>query len=114
MPRLRIREPRCQVGGLVAVAAVGLTTRLLPYAPRLQALADRGWRRSLIEAVPAVTCTAQATILTGKSPGEHGVVGNGWFFRDTGEVRPFPYGEERFGRPRRDDLAFTVLTKTLP
>ena len=35
-------------------------------------------------------------------------------YRDTGEVRPFPYGEERFGRPRRDDLAFTVLTKPLP
>jgi len=35
-------------------------------------------------------------------------------YRDTGEVRPFPYGEERFGRPRRDDLAFAVLTKPLP
>ncbi|MCW2673989.1 MAG: Acetyltransferase [Frankiales bacterium] len=32
---------------------------------------------------------------------------------DTGETRPFPYGEERFGRPRRDDLAFTVLVKQL-
>ena len=32
---------------------------------------------------------------------------------DTGESRPFPYGDDRFGRPRRDDLAFTVLTKDL-
>jgi predicted AlkP superfamily pyrophosphatase or phosphodiesterase len=37
--------------------------------------------------VPAVTCSAQATLLTGKLPEEHGVVGNGWYFRDTGEVR---------------------------
>jgi N-acetylglutamate synthase-like GNAT family acetyltransferase len=32
---------------------------------------------------------------------------------DTGVQRPFPYGDERFGRPRRDDLAFTVLRKDL-
>jgi hypothetical protein len=31
----------------------------------------------------------------------------------TGETRPFPYGEERFGRPRRDDLHFVVLAKSL-
>jgi ribosomal protein S18 acetylase RimI-like enzyme len=34
-------------------------------------------------------------------------------YLDTGEKRPFPYGDERFGRPRRDDLAFTVLVKQL-
>ncbi|MDX6265475.1 MAG: hypothetical protein QOD70_215 [Frankiales bacterium] len=32
---------------------------------------------------------------------------------DIGETRPFPYGDDRFGRPRRDDLAFTVLVKQL-
>lgn len=31
----------------------------------------------------------------------------------TGEVRPFPYGDDRFGRPRRDDLSFVVLEKAL-
>jgi GNAT superfamily N-acetyltransferase len=31
----------------------------------------------------------------------------------TGETRPFPYGDERFGLPRRDDLVFAVLTKPL-
>jgi GNAT superfamily N-acetyltransferase len=31
----------------------------------------------------------------------------------TGETRPFPYGDERFGIPRRDDLHFVVLTKDL-
>src|SRR3954454_2895503 len=56
-------------------------------APRLRALAEAGWMRSLREVVPAVTCTAQASILTGEAPDGHGVVGNGWYFRDTGEVR---------------------------
>jgi ribosomal protein S18 acetylase RimI-like enzyme len=31
----------------------------------------------------------------------------------TGETRPFPYGDERFGRPLRDDLHFVVLEKPL-
>jgi GNAT superfamily N-acetyltransferase len=32
----------------------------------------------------------------------------------TGETRPFPYDDERFGRPKRDDLYFAVLAKALP
>lgn len=31
----------------------------------------------------------------------------------TGESRPFPYGDPRFGLPRRDDLRFEVLEKLL-
>ena len=34
-------------------------------------------------------------------------------FVDTGERRPFPYGDARFGTPTRDDLDFTVLAKHL-
>jgi GNAT superfamily N-acetyltransferase len=29
----------------------------------------------------------------------------------TGETQPFPYGDERFGRPLRDDLCFVLLEK---
>ncbi len=31
----------------------------------------------------------------------------------SGETRPFPYGDERFGRPLRDDLHFVVLEKNI-
>lgn len=31
----------------------------------------------------------------------------------TGEMRPFPYGDERFGLPKREDLYFVVLAKSL-
>ena len=72
---------------LVLINAVGLTPKLLAFAPRLKQVAEQGWQRSLHEVVPAVTCTAQATILTGLLPQEHGIVGNGWLFRETGEVR---------------------------
>ena len=34
-------------------------------------------------------------------------------YRRTGIKKPFPYGDERFGLPRRDDLRFEVLEKTL-
>jgi ribosomal protein S18 acetylase RimI-like enzyme len=30
----------------------------------------------------------------------------------TGEYEPFPYGDPRFGRPRRGDLVFVVMRKT--
>jgi predicted AlkP superfamily pyrophosphatase or phosphodiesterase len=72
---------------LVLVNAVGLTPRLLPDGQRLQVLAAAGWVRPLREEVPAVTCTAQATLLTGRTAEEHGIVANGWLWRDTGEVR---------------------------
>ena len=34
-------------------------------------------------------------------------------YRRTGASKPFPYGDERFGIPRRDDLRFEVLVKDL-
>ncbi|MGZ6807861.1 MAG: hypothetical protein ACXVGG_14740, partial [Mycobacteriaceae bacterium] len=34
-------------------------------------------------------------------------------YRRTGQTQPFPYGDERFGVPRRPDLAFEVLSKQL-
>lgn len=71
---------------VVCLDVVGLTPRLLSSMPRLSALAAGGGRASLAPAFPAVTCTAQASMLTGTDPAAHGVVGNGWYFRDLGEV----------------------------
>jgi GNAT superfamily N-acetyltransferase len=34
-------------------------------------------------------------------------------YRRTGEYSPFPYGDERFGLPRRDDLRFELMVKEL-
>ena len=63
---------------------VGLTPALLPYAPRISEL---GQAVSWAPPVPAVTCTVQATLLTGLRPAEHGIVGNGWYERESAEVR---------------------------
>ena len=71
---------------LVVLDLPGLTPRLLAHMPRLAAVAADGWRAELSTILPAVTCSMQATLLTGALPREHGIVGNGWYFRDLGEV----------------------------
>jgi predicted AlkP superfamily pyrophosphatase or phosphodiesterase len=71
---------------LMVVDAVGLTPRELAHMPRLGRLAAEGFQAQLDPVLPAVTCSVQSTFLTGLSPAEHGIVGNGWFFRDLGEV----------------------------
>ena len=69
---------------LCILNVVGLTPKLLAHAPRLASLGTaQPWRSPL----PAVTCTSQATMLTGLAPREHGIVGNGWYYRDTAEIR---------------------------
>ncbi|HVY63136.1 MAG TPA: alkaline phosphatase family protein [Planctomycetota bacterium] len=71
---------------LVAIIVVGLTPRLLAHAPRIRRLADEGFMARLTPPLPAVTCTSQATMVTGLAPRDHGVVANGWYFRDLAEV----------------------------
>jgi hypothetical protein len=34
-------------------------------------------------------------------------------YRRSGRYKPFPYGDERFGIPKRDDLRFELLVKQL-
>ncbi len=71
---------------VVVVDVVGLTPRLLPLMPRLSRLAGEGFCAELGTVLPAVTCAVQSTLLTGLAPGRHGIVGNGWYFRELGEV----------------------------
>jgi predicted AlkP superfamily pyrophosphatase or phosphodiesterase len=66
---------------------VGLTPGLLGVAtPNLQRLVAQGGVRPLVTVSPAVTCTVQSTLLTGLLPREHGIVGNGWYFRELAEI----------------------------
>jgi predicted AlkP superfamily pyrophosphatase or phosphodiesterase len=72
---------------LLVIDIVGLTPGLIgERTPRLRALAADGFQAPMQGILPAVTCSAQATLLTGLLPREHGVVGNGWYFRELSEV----------------------------
>ena len=72
----------------VVLNVVGLSQGVLGNnTPRLnQWLADKALL-SVRPQVPAVTCTMQATYLTGTPPSTHGIVGNGWYFKDECEVK---------------------------
>jgi predicted AlkP superfamily pyrophosphatase or phosphodiesterase len=92
---------------------VGLTPKLLPHAPALQALADRGAMRPLRTITPAVTCSVQSTFTTGLLPSGHGCVANGWYYRDLSEValwrqsNALVSGEKIWDAARKRDPAFT-------
>lgn len=69
---------------------VGLTDRHLgPETPFLTAFSRRSEnaRTTITPSLPAVTSTMQATYLTGKRPGDHGIVGNMWYDRAYAEHR---------------------------
>jgi predicted AlkP superfamily pyrophosphatase or phosphodiesterase len=65
---------------------VGLTPALLRHAPNLLRLSQKGAMRPLKTGIPAVTTTVQASMLTGSSPSQHGIVANGWYFRELSEI----------------------------
>ena len=71
---------------MVAIA-VGLRQKDVSALPSLQALRDGGSSSSIAPTLPAVTTSIQATYLTGETPAQHGIVGNGWYHRDTREIR---------------------------
>ncbi|MCG6133470.1 MAG: alkaline phosphatase family protein [Nostoc sp. LLA-1] len=71
----------------VVLNIVGLTPSLIgEHTPFLSSWSSTGIA-SVQPVLPAVTCTVQATYLTGKQPSEHGIVANGWYFRDECEIK---------------------------
>jgi len=99
---------------VLLVDVVGLTPRLLSErTPNLQDLARRGASAPMSAVLPAVTCSAQATMLTGLPPAGHGAVGNGWLDRASGEValwrqsNALVSGEKVYEAARRLDPSFT-------
>jgi predicted AlkP superfamily pyrophosphatase or phosphodiesterase len=99
----------------IVLLVVGLTPQHLGTdTPRLSALARAGAIRPLDTVTPAVTCPVQATFLTGTLPRDHGIVANGWLFRDLMEVwlwrqsNRLVSGEMVWSAARRRDPAFTV------
>ncbi|MFT7037053.1 MAG: putative AlkP superfamily pyrophosphatase or phosphodiesterase [Cyclobacteriaceae bacterium] len=67
---------------------VGLSKKLIgEHTPFLSKWSSDKNISSIDPVLPAVTCSVQTTYLTGKWPSEHGIVGNGWFFKDEKEVK---------------------------
>jgi predicted AlkP superfamily pyrophosphatase or phosphodiesterase len=93
---------------------VGLTRALMGAdTPHLNALAADGAIAPIRAITPAVTCSAQATFLTGTLPRDHGIVGNGWYFRELSQVwlwrqaNQLVRGEKVWESARRRDTSCT-------
>lgn len=90
----------------LVILVVGLTPRHIgPDTPHLAKLAEAGTVRPLESITPAVTCSAQATFVTGTLPRDHGIVGNGWYFRDLSEVWLWRQSNHLVNGPKIWDLA---------
>jgi predicted AlkP superfamily pyrophosphatase or phosphodiesterase len=71
----------------LVINVVGLTPALIgARTPNIQRFVNKGVLRPLRTVTPAVTCSVQTTFVTGLLPAEHGIVGNGWLFRDLLEI----------------------------
>lgn len=73
---------------LAVLNIVGLSKSLLgENAPGITAFAKKHGLQTYAPAFPALTTTAQSSIITGTTPEQHGIVANGWYDRETAEVR---------------------------
>ena len=101
----------------VVLNIVGLDAGLLrDHAPRLRAIGEHGSSRTIAPVFPALTCSAQSSMVTGLAPSEHGIVGNGWYDRESHEIRFWKqsnrlvHGEKVWETARRRDPACTCCT----
>ncbi|MFD1185823.1 alkaline phosphatase family protein [Pontibacter rugosus] len=99
----------------VVLNIVGLTQSLIgKHTPHLAKWAANVQQASIKPVLPAVTCTVQSTYLTGKWPEEHGIVANGWYFRDEDEIKLWRQSNKLVQAPkvwevaRKADPNFTV------
>lgn len=98
---------------LLVLDVVGLRPKDLGQAPNLARVAERGFAAPMTTVFPAVTCSVQATFLTGTRPAEHGIVANGWYFRDLAQVwlwrqaNQLVRGEKVYTAARAADPGFT-------
>jgi predicted AlkP superfamily pyrophosphatase or phosphodiesterase len=72
----------------VVLDIVALSSRVIgEHTPFLKHWIEKRSKTYIDPVLPAVTCSAQSVYLTGKSPAENGIVGNGWYFREECEVK---------------------------
>ncbi|MBL1201767.1 MAG: alkaline phosphatase family protein [Nostoc sp. GBBB01] len=93
----------------VVLNVVGLTPSLLgKNTPFLSTWAAKGQVVPIKPVLPAVTCSVQATYLTGKLPNEHGIVANGWYFRDECEVKFWRQSNKLVQAPKVWEIAKSI------
>ena len=82
----------------------GLRQKDLPAMKNLQALTAGGETADLEPGFPCVTCPVQAAMTTGKPAREHGVVANGFYWREDRKVEMWTSPADCIQRPQIWDL----------
>ncbi len=82
----------------------GLRGQDLDHMPRLRGLTAGGDRAELGAGFPAVTCPVEANMTTGLTPNEHGVIANGFFWRERGDVEMWTSPNSCIERPQLWDI----------
>ncbi len=85
---------------VVLLSLPGLRNADLAHMPRLSQLAAGGSSVPLAASFPAVTCPVQATLTTGVTPQEHGVIANGFFWREKNDVEMWTAWNEAIEVPQ--------------
>jgi len=85
---------------VVLLSIPGLREQDLAHMPKLATLVADGDRAPLAASFPAVTCPVQVNMTTGLPPSEHGVVANGFYWRDRREVEMWTAWNEVVQRPQ--------------
>lgn len=70
----------------VVIDVVGLEYDKIGDLPNIAKIAEGGQAARMEPVFPAVTCTVQASVLSGKYPSEHGIISNGLYDRDSYSV----------------------------
>jgi len=89
---------------VILLSLPGLRGQDLAQMPRLSALVAQGDRSDLVPGFPCVTCPVQANMTTGFPPSGHGVIANGFFWRERGEVEMWTAWNECIQRPQIWDI----------
>lgn len=85
---------------VILLSIPGLRKKDLDQMPNLQQLCADGDSIPLAASFPAVTCPVQANMTTGKLPNEHGVVANGFFWREKSEIEMWTAWNEVIESPQ--------------
>ena len=89
---------------VVLLSIPGLRRQDVPHMPHLKRLAEGGESSALVPSFPCVTCPVQANMTTGLLPRDHGVIANGFYWRDRNEVEMWTAWNECIERPQIWDL----------
>ena len=89
---------------VILLSIPALREKDVAVMPKLRNLTAGGEIAELTPSFPCVTCPVQANMTTGKRPAEHGVVANGFYWRDRRQVEMWTAPNDCIEQPQIWDL----------